>query len=487
MDVPLNDEDLVTILNAIERRTGIATRPDQRDAARVTIRRAMRRVNISRPSELVHAFQYNAAVYQEIVNEVTIGETYFFREPKQFEFIRNHIISDLRSREGASAPMRAWSAACASGEEAYSLAIVCDLMKQPVNILATDVAPDAVAAARKATYRDWSFRGEAMTHVKPYLIRDGEVLRLKDSIKQKVRFQLLNLYDDVYPSLESGTQNLDLVMCRNVLIYFGPRTVTEVGQRLFRCLRPGGWLITASGDPSLDHIGGFAVTATDYGTFYQRPLEGKASDSVNSGVELRRNAKPSPATAPRDTPVSVSSEHRENHSVRRRGERDGSAVRSSGRGARVTDTDQLPAAKEEPKTPETPEACVVSIQAASRSDSALALDKCTAAIARHPLSNELHFLKARLLMEADRLSEASQTAQKALFLDRSAVMVHFLFGSIELQRGQLDSAHRHFRNARQLCDRYRPGDVVPFTDNETAAELTAALDSQLKQLRAQSG
>ena len=85
-------------------------------------------------------------------------------------------------------------------------------------------------------------------------------------------------------------------------------------------------------------------------------------------------------------------------------------------------------------------------------------------------------------MESGRAAEAAKAVQKALFLDQSAIMPHFLFGTIQMSRGQWEAAGRHFRIARQVCEAIRGEDPIPLSDSMTAAETTAAVDSQIAKL-----
>ncbi len=100
---------------------------------------------------------------------------------------------------------------------------------------------------------------------------------MREDIKNLVHFQRLNLAADVYPSPPSGTCNLDLILCRNLLIYLESETVRDISRRLLECLAAGGWLITASGGPPLADLANFDVVSTEHGLFYRRPC---ASDSL---------------------------------------------------------------------------------------------------------------------------------------------------------------------------------------------------------------
>src|SRR4051812_1125694 len=135
------------------------------------------------------------AALDDLIVELTVGETYFLREPGQFEFIRREVLPEVRRRKGADAVIRAWSAGCASGEEAYSLAILFEQegLASQTHILATDISRAALAKARQSVYSSWSLRGEGARIAEGYLSPRGDRFVLDERIRRRVSFEYLNL------------------------------------------------------------------------------------------------------------------------------------------------------------------------------------------------------------------------------------------------------------------------------------------------------
>ena len=163
------------VADLLVRRTGLVFGPTRRDGAEAGMRRAMGRAGVREPERYRDLLEADADALDDLVVELTVGETYFFREPAQFQFLRREVLPDLRLRHGPGAAVRAWSAACASGEEAYSLAIL--LVEEGAgphsHLLATDISRAALAKARRAVYGAWSLRGEGAAAAAPYLKPDG--------------------------------------------------------------------------------------------------------------------------------------------------------------------------------------------------------------------------------------------------------------------------------------------------------------------------
>lgn len=453
----LTQGELQLLLGAIEERTGIRHRKDQLEVVGKTIEKVMHDAGIEQTDEFLSALDRDDSVFHQLVEAITIGETYFFREPKQFDFVCEHLIPEFRNGYGNECTLRAWSAACSSGEEAYSLAILCRQMNQPVDILATDIAPESLAQAKQATYRDWSFRGESLDRIRPFLM-PGETENqrtLNPSIRRAVRFRLLNLVTGKYPEATLGTMFLNVIFCRNVLIYFDQSTSQQIASRLVECLAPGGWLITASADLSLAKIPGITAVSNDWGTFYRRdkptdqffaPLQTEVESPVTASLPELIQSPPLSIEAPSEAP------------------------RNNGPDA---------------SHPARPSSLYQQLQLLRQQDLPAALIKVRELADSHPLESSLHYHHGRLLMESGRAAEAAKAVQKALFLDQSAIMPHFLFGTIQMNRGQWEAAGRHFRIARQLCEAIRPEDPIPLSDSMTAAETTAAVDSQIAKLISQ--
>jgi chemotaxis protein methyltransferase CheR len=175
---------------------------------------------------------------QMTVDMLTTNETHFFREPKHFDFLRQRIIPERRK----GMAFRVWSAACSSGEEPYSIAMVLDdlLASQPWEILASDISTRIVDKARSGIYPM-----ERLPEIpKPYLNRyclkgvgeyDGTLL-VEKFLRDRVRFMLHNL-TEVPPKLGE----FDVIFLRNVMIYFDQETKQKVVARLLPLLRPGGY------------------------------------------------------------------------------------------------------------------------------------------------------------------------------------------------------------------------------------------------------
>jgi chemotaxis protein methyltransferase CheR len=191
-----------------------------------------------------------AAAMARLLDEVTVQESAFFRDREPLESLR---WSDLvgAAEASGSAVVRAWVAGCAHGEEAYTLAMLaCEAFghaKPPVSILATDISRRALERAREGTYRERALREVGEARRTRWLARapDGR-LAIAEELRRLVHFRRHNLVTE--PAPPPGEAPFQLVVCRNVLIYFSPATAREVRRRLDAAVAPGGVLVLGAAD-----------------------------------------------------------------------------------------------------------------------------------------------------------------------------------------------------------------------------------------------
>lgn len=189
---------------------------------------------------------------EKLATFLTVGETYFLREKKALNYLEYRYLPDLiYKRRGKNQHLRIWSAGCASGEEAYSVAMMIrrllpDIKKWNITILATDINAAFLKKARIGNYTKWSFRGVPNSVIKDNFKEiDTGIFQINPVIKDMVTFMYHNLASNTYPSLLDNTTAMDVILCRNVLIYFTTKGIMEVTGRLYNCLAPKGTLLVS--------------------------------------------------------------------------------------------------------------------------------------------------------------------------------------------------------------------------------------------------
>ncbi len=190
---------------------------------------------------------FNKKKLDALAESLTIGETYFFRDTHAFEILKKTLLPALIQERKNTQQLWIWSAGCCTGEEIYSLAILLDqLLPSPntwsIHLIGTDINPEFLRRARQGQYREWSLRSTPEAIKKTYFIKEGDLFTLLPSIREKVEFYVHNLMDPLFPFLNQ----MDLILCQNVIIYFSPSHLPKVVQRLADALKEEGWLSVSS-------------------------------------------------------------------------------------------------------------------------------------------------------------------------------------------------------------------------------------------------
>lgn len=174
-----------------------------------------------------------------LMNRLTTNYTFFMREDSHFTFLTDQILPEVSGRADC---FRAWSAGCASGEEAYTLAMTLldAAQRQPLprcEILATDISEAALEKAKAAKYPIRALERLPERWRQSYCRQEGEMFYLREQVKRLVTFQKMNLMTPC-----AGQERYDLILCRNVMIYFGEEARRRLAERLYASLKHGGYL-----------------------------------------------------------------------------------------------------------------------------------------------------------------------------------------------------------------------------------------------------
>ena len=207
---------------------------------------------------------------------LTVTETYFFRDPNQFQALAESVLPECIRLHAADRKLRLLSAGCASGEEAHSLAILLrerfpELGSWQVEILGLDLNPDMIAKARKARYHKWSLRGTPGELQDKYFRRDGAESVLEEGIRRLVRFEEHNLASGDW----SGLHTFDVILCRNVIMYLVPNAVQAVIQKLTQALAPEGFLFLGYAETLRGLSTDFHLRHANDTFYYQKLHSGK--------------------------------------------------------------------------------------------------------------------------------------------------------------------------------------------------------------------
>ena len=391
---------------------------------------------------------------ETLASHLTIGETYFFRDLRMFEILEHDVLpAVLDSRRSGEQYLRIWSAGCATGEEAYSLAILLNkLLPDPGNwhitILATDIAPLCLRRAAEGLYNEWSFRDTPKWVTEGYFEKQGQRLAIAPRIKEMVTFAHLNLVEDVYPAILNKTSGMDLIVCRNVLIYFSPQRALTVLEKLSRCLVDNGWLVTGPAEAPTHRLSPFLQPVSFPGALFFR--KGQAQEAGTSTFR-------SPLQIA--TPTAVC--RRPDATVATAGKKPATAA---------------PVVCETQSEGHDQSVACRARSLADRGRLADALSLCTEAIQHDKLNPAMHYLQAVILQEMACWDDAAATLKRAIYIDQDFAVAHFALGHLLHRQGKKKAAAKHLHQARILLQAIDPEDTPPEAEGIRAGRLIELIE-----------
>ena len=276
-DARLSPRDFQRIGAFVEAHTGIRMPEAKRTMVESRLRSRLRDLGLKSYTDYCdHALSGDEEELVKLVDQVTTNKTDFFREPAHFDYLVQHACPTLSRERGAGfvRDLTVWSAACSSGEEPYTLAMVLSelAITQPgfhFTILATDICTSVLEHAERAIYAE-----DRVDPVPPrlrarYLLqsrdRERKLVRIAPELRERVTFRRLNLMEDRYPLREP----VDIIFCRNVFIYFERKTQEQILNRFVRHLAPGGYVFLGHSEAINGHDVPLKAVAP---TTYRGPL-----------------------------------------------------------------------------------------------------------------------------------------------------------------------------------------------------------------------
>jgi chemotaxis protein methyltransferase CheR len=399
---------------------------------------------------------------------LTISETYFWREPQAFTALTEFILPELiRSKKKGERTIRIWSAGCSTGEEPYSIAIALHKTIQKIGdwnitILATDINQKALSKAEHGIYSTWSFRNSPPWLKSSYFHKkEDQQYEIIPEIKQMVTFTCLSL---VEMSAISNTNTMDIIFCRNVLMYFTKEWINKISQDLFHCLSEDGWFVVSSCELSSNIFPQYTPVNFPGAVLYRK---GKNGSTYLCNITSDEIQKPLSDIAFLTTEASSKMVEKE-----------------------VAKVVEKEVAKEYPQSiVKTPEKSYTDKIFAIRLLANLghleeAISICNETIAAYKLTSGLYFLRASILQELDKNSEAIASLKQAIYIDPDYIMGHFALGNLFTRQGNAKNAERYFNNVLDLLSRCAIDDILPESEGLSVKYIReiiiANMQTQLK-------
>ncbi|AKA68360.1 CheR family methyltransferase [Clostridium scatologenes] len=393
-----------------------------------------------------------------LITNITIGETYFFRDKKLFDIVRNKILPNIIEKKHFSKTLKIWSAGCATGEEAFSIAImiketISNYKNWNVEIIATDINDNFLKKARNGIYGEWSFRGTSESFKREYFDKiDNNEYKIKDSISKMVKFKNLNLVNSTYYLDNEFINDVDIIFCRNVLIYFNKHRAEEIIGRFYKSLLSGGWLIVAPAENM--YVSGTSFSAVNFdGAFL-----------YNKNTEVKKWKK-----------IVREKNALENFSMNNKINNYKTSKNNLVRFLKNI-SEPLDSCKKEANTTvkELKNLCKLLANEGKLQE---ALECCKKIIYQDKINPENYYLLATIQEEKGNITEAITSLKKTIYLESNFIMAYFNLGNLNLKQQKFKEAFKNFRIALKLLENFNEEDIVPHSEKATAGMLKQVIEN----------
>lgn len=433
---------------------------------------------------------------ETLARHLTIGETYFLRDPQSYQVLEEQVLPELvGARRKGNKCLRIWSAGCSSGEEPYTIAILLsriipDLSSWNIMLLATDINPIVLERGRQGVYSQWSFRDAPPWLMEYFNKRKDGRFEIIPRIRKMVTFNYLNLAEENYPSLMNNTNAIDIIFCRNVVLYFEPAIMDGVISKFHNALLDGGWLFVSPTEIAHRSFEGFSCRRFPGSFVFRkghwddekagvRPVPAAPAPSKPGRAAARPAAAPALPVYPVETPLLLTIHGREGRVI----PEDRDTVEESPPADRYLEAvalydkghyEQAAAGIREFLAAGQNSADALELLAktyANLGKFAEARLCCEDAVAADKLRAHNHYLLSIILLELGELAEAEASLKRALYINQDYVLAHFALGNLNRQEGRKKESQRNFGNALRFLEARDPHEVLPEAEGMTAGRL----------------
>lgn len=416
---------------------GIVIHDHQMDVFRTAIDKTCVRYGFTAAEQLLDKVNIDSFCEERnyLIEQVTVDESYFLRDNLQIEYLKNDFFPKIieQKRKENNKQIRIWSAGCSTGQEIYSMAIILhelliDFDSWNLHLMGTDINHRSLNIAKKAEYSSWGIRthSDLMNNVGYFQRLQDDCYVLNDVFKKKVTFSYLNLAEDTFPSIMQGICALDLILCRNVFIYFERNTIEKTCRKFSESLNSNGILL---------------LSATD-------PMEGASKHLQSEKSNSVLYFKPKPLITNYQPQTEIKTKNRFNNTV---GE-----IKSASTTPTLDDIKQR------------------IIKQLAMAEWLPALDEIEKCIQLYKQDADLYQFKAKCLTNLGQMTDAKEACKRSIQIDPMDPHSYLLFGLVLIQLGLYEKAENAFRktiflNSSFMEAHYQLGQVLFYKNKKIEA------------------
>ncbi len=502
--MPQISEHLLEELSEFVRsKIGIFFPPTRFNELRTKITELVKTTNYTSSEEFIAHLMSDTLNRKQVgilASKLTVGETYFFRDTETLKVLQHKIIPEIIKKKSTNGKtLRIWSAGCSTGEEPYTIAMLLkqtipDFNNWNIILLATDINTEFLKKATRGLYGDWSFRGVDQATRNLYFQKvDTGQYQINSNVKRVVEFSNLNLIEDSYPSVVSKTNGMDLIFCRNVLMYFSHQDIIKTSEKLYNCLVDGGWLVTSPSESYHYLSKKYSPVFIDGVTFYKKgAFTGKAKkirkqkfitkaidsnlsreeyETIKVGKGIRRKLSTTPKVVKKIATV--------NDRSKVNGYNINDALASYQNG-NYSETESILAKTDNNQQAKLESVLLLARLRANQGKFNDALQLTEEALSIDQLDAGIHYLMANIHEEQGHIEKAYKALTIALYLQPDFALTHFNLGNIARKLNKNKESKKYYQNTIDLLQGFQKNDSLPYSDGLTAGRLSEIAKSLIE-------
>lgn len=427
-----------------------------------------------------------------LITQLTIGETYFFRNKEIFKILKETIFPALIYKNRDIKRIRIWSAGCSTGEEPYSLAIMLkrdfiNFTKDwQIDIIGTDINRNFLAAAMTGKYKKWSFRQVDEDIQKNCFSKEGDSWAIKPEYKDYVNFEYHNLIKNQFPSLITNIMAFDLILCRNVMIYFNYDVQKKLIQKFRNVLLPEGWLIVGHSEHNTYLYSNFQSITTPKAIVYRKVenLSPRPATSFQSEISL-----------PADTKNLIDEDEKQNPSPQKSGLPEYTPWDPESFTTQVNNLGKTDKKSPVPNTGQTNGETIIPPDKTEKQNNYTASmiagylkkgkwkqakELCKKLFDTDKFNPYTYFYYALIEEQEGRSDEAEKYLKKSIYLDRKFILGHYHIALIFQKKKNIIDAKKSLRNALELLDEMDESYIFMNFDKISALELKKLINYNIE-------
>lgn len=473
---------------------------DLRDLEDAIIKR-MQDLSIASPLsyyDLVTKSEGREDEFRELLNLLTIKHTYFFRNEHQFKVLKERVLPEVlsgktssrRQPPDAKPSLRIWSAGCATGEEAYSIAMTAldvlgDTNAWDIEIFATDASTEALEKARRGEYSFSSVKPVPKDYIERYFEKGADAktrdsYTVKNEVKRLVSFAYHNLISDEFPA------EFDIIFCRNVVIYFELETTIGVMRRFHSSLNQNGFLFIGYSESLHFMSDRFRMEHFDDAIFYRKDSKRAApafEAAVPQAPQRRAAERALDELSRAELAAEIKAEAKKLAEIPKKIEE--ILVRAV-KSYHMKEYDRALALAEEALRLDNKELDIYYLLAEiylNKGNFAEAKRRLNEAIGIDPLFAPAHYLLGCIFIEEEMMEKARESLKKALYIKHDFPLAHFYLAHTFKTEGRSDDAIREYRNTLKTLSKVSFDDIIPYSGGFDAASLIGVCGSNIERLK----